>query len=93
MYQGAITLSRNSDSMVVPVSVAVAATPAQDAAGNLTGVTQFGGTDVANAQSDQLYNNGVGLRRQRLGLESRVRATGGSTTTTCSKPRRRARCS
>ena len=58
MYQGAITLSRNSDSMVVPVSVAVAATPAQDAAGNLTGVTQFGGTDVANAQSDQLYNNG-----------------------------------
>ena len=26
--------------------------------GNLTSTTTFGGTDVANAQSDQLYNNG-----------------------------------
>ena len=59
MYQGAITLTRNQDAMVVPVSVAVAAQPAQDADGNLTGVTQFGGPATASAQSDQLYNNGM----------------------------------
>jgi hypothetical protein len=59
MYQGAITLNRNSESMVVPVSVAVAAQPTQDAAGNLTSTTQFGGPDVAQAQADQIYNNGM----------------------------------
>jgi len=58
MYQGAIQLTRGSEQMTVPVSAAVAAQPGQDAAGNLTGVTQFGGTDTFNAQSDQLYNNG-----------------------------------
>jgi hypothetical protein len=58
MYEGAIVLSRHRDSMVVPVSVAVAARPAQDADGNLTGPIQFGGPDVAAAQADQLYNNG-----------------------------------
>jgi hypothetical protein len=58
MYQGAIQLTRGAEQMPVPVSVAVAAQPAQDADGNLVGATQFGGTDVFNAQSDQLYNNG-----------------------------------
>jgi hypothetical protein len=38
----------------VPVAAAVAAQPQQDAAGNLVGVTQFGGTGVG----DQLYDNG-----------------------------------
>jgi hypothetical protein len=58
MYEGAIVLLRGRDSMVVPVSAAVAAQPAQDADGNLVGATQFGGPDVAAAQADQLYDNG-----------------------------------
>jgi hypothetical protein len=58
MYEGAITLSRKDDSMVVPVSVAVAAQAAQDAAGNITGALRFGGQDVAAAQRDLPYNNG-----------------------------------
>jgi hypothetical protein len=58
MYAGAIELSRHGDSMVIPVSVAVAATAAQDAAGNLTGSLTFGGPTVTEAQKDLLYNNG-----------------------------------
>jgi hypothetical protein len=58
MYSGAIVLTNGADSIVVPVSVAVAATVAQDATGKLTGSVGFGGADVAAAQSDQLYNNG-----------------------------------
>jgi Subtilase family len=58
MYDGAIVLSRSGDSTVVPVSVAVAAQPQQDADGNLTGALKFGGTDVAAAQSNLTYNNG-----------------------------------
>jgi subtilase family protein len=58
MYSGAIVLKNGGDSMVVPVSVAVAATAEQDADGNLTGSLQFGGEDVADAQSDLLYDNG-----------------------------------
>jgi hypothetical protein len=58
MYDGAIVLSRNDDSMVVPVSVAVAATAAQDANGAITGALQFGGSAVENAQRDLPYNNG-----------------------------------
>ncbi len=58
MYAGAIELSRSGDSMVIPVSVAVAATATQDAAGNLTGALTFGGPAVAEAQKDLLYNNG-----------------------------------
>ena len=37
MYSGAIVLTNGDDSMVVPVSVAVAATVSQDATGNITG--------------------------------------------------------
>jgi hypothetical protein len=58
MYAGGIVLTNGSDSMVVPVSVAVAAEVAQDADGALTGAVEFGGSDVAAAQSDSLYNNG-----------------------------------
>jgi hypothetical protein len=58
MYDGAIVLSRKDDSMVVPVSVAVAAQAAQDANGNITGALQFGGPAVQAAQRDLPYNNG-----------------------------------
>jgi hypothetical protein len=59
MYEGAIELRRGNDKMVVPVSVAVAAQPAQDADGNLTGsALQFGGPAVASAQRNLRYNNG-----------------------------------
>jgi hypothetical protein len=58
MYAGGIVLTKGSDSMVVPVSVAVAAQAAQAADGSLTGAIEFGGSDVAAAQSDSLYNNG-----------------------------------
>jgi subtilase family protein len=58
MYSGAIVLSRGSDSMVVPVSVAVAAKATQDATGKITGTTTFGGSDVAEAQKNYTYNNG-----------------------------------
>jgi hypothetical protein len=58
MYEGAITLTKGAQRMVVPVSAAVAATAPQDAAGNLTTPLQFGGTAVANAQADLPYNNG-----------------------------------
>jgi hypothetical protein len=51
-------LSRKDESMVVPVSVAVAAQAAQDADGNITGALQFGGPAVENAQRDLPYNNG-----------------------------------
>ncbi|MFW6203538.1 MAG: S8 family serine peptidase [Actinomycetota bacterium] len=58
MYSGAIVLTDGDDSMVVPVSVAVAATASQDEGGALTGSLEFGGPDVAEAQDDLLYNNG-----------------------------------
>ena len=58
MYDGAIVLSQGEDSMVVPITVAVAATVEQDEDGSLTGSLQFGGTDVAEAQADLLYDNG-----------------------------------
>jgi hypothetical protein len=58
MYEGAIKLSRNGDTMIVPVSVAVAAKVAQDAAGNITGALKFGGAGVAASQSGLPYNNG-----------------------------------
>lgn len=58
MYSGAIELTNGSDSMVVPVSVAVAATVTQNSAGNITGSLEFGGSAVAAAQSNLLYNNG-----------------------------------
>jgi len=58
MYSGSIVLTQGDDSIVVPVPVAVAATATQDADGALTGALEFGGEDVAVAQSDSLYNNG-----------------------------------
>ena len=57
-YSGAIVLTQGNDSMVVPVSVAVAATVEQDDEGALTGALEFGGADVAEAQANLLYNNG-----------------------------------
>jgi hypothetical protein len=61
MYGGAVVLTSTSDPsdvIVVPVSVAVAATALQDADGRITGSVLFGGADVAAAQEDLLYNNG-----------------------------------
>ena len=58
MYSGAVVLTNDDDSIVVPVEVAVAATVAQDADGSITGAVEFGGADVAEAQSDLLYNDG-----------------------------------
>ena len=59
MYDGAIVLENGSDSVVVPVSVAVAADVPQDATGKITGNIRFGGADVAAAQWNMLYNNGA----------------------------------
>ena len=59
MYSGAIVVEKGNDSMVVPVSVAVAATATQDADGNITGALEFGGSDVADAQDNLTYNNGA----------------------------------
>jgi hypothetical protein len=58
VYSGAIVLRSGNDSIVVPVSVAVAGAAEQDATGALTGALEFGGADVAEAQADLLYNNG-----------------------------------
>ena len=57
MYSGAIVLDKGSESMVVPVEVAVAS-PEQDGSGTITGRPELGGEDVAEAQADYLYNNG-----------------------------------
>lgn len=59
MYEGAIVLSQGDDVIALPVSVAVAATASQDENGTLTGSIDFGGSDVAEAQADHLYNNGA----------------------------------
>jgi hypothetical protein len=58
VYSGAIELESAGRSIVVPVSVVVAATAALDADGKMTGSFTFGGADVAEAQADSLYNNG-----------------------------------
>lgn len=59
MYSGAIVLENAAAAMVVPVTVAVAATVAQDADGRLVGAIGLGGADVAAAQEHLLYNNGA----------------------------------
>lgn len=57
MYQGAVVLSQASKSIVIPTSVAVAATQAQDPTTHeLIGSTTFGGP--AAEQPDELYDNG-----------------------------------
>ncbi|MDH3262112.1 MAG: S8 family serine peptidase, partial [Acidimicrobiia bacterium] len=61
MYGGAVVLANTSDPsdvIVVPVSVAVAATASQDTDGRIIGSVEFGGAEVAAAQEDLLYNNG-----------------------------------
>ncbi len=58
MYEASIVASNGSTSMIVPVSVTVAATAAQAADGSLSSALTFGGDDVATAQASQLYNNG-----------------------------------
>ncbi|HEX6196035.1 MAG TPA: S8 family serine peptidase [Jiangellaceae bacterium] len=58
MYSGAILLTDGADSIVVPVTVAVAAKVGQDENGAITGSVEFGGPDVEAAQDDLLYNNG-----------------------------------
>jgi hypothetical protein len=59
MYEGAVVASNRGNETVVPVTVAVAATSPQDAAGNVTGNLTFGGPQVASQQSNQLYSNGT----------------------------------
>jgi Subtilase family len=58
MYEGSVLASNGATKMVVPVAVTVAADAEQAADGSLTKAITFGGSDVAAAQSDQLYNNG-----------------------------------
>jgi subtilase family protein len=58
MYDGAIVLSKDKVSTVVPVDVAVAATATQGADGSLTDALRFGGADVAAAQRNLTYDNG-----------------------------------
>src|SRR5262249_8108046 len=58
MYQGAVVLTQASKKIVIPTSVAVGATQAQDPTTHeLTGSTTFGGP--AAEQSDELYDNGT----------------------------------
>jgi Subtilase family len=58
MYEGSVVASKGATKMIVPVAVTVAADAVQAADGSLTKAITFGGSDVAAAQSDQLYNNG-----------------------------------
>ena len=58
MYGGAIVVSKDGQDSIVPVSITVAPTIAQDGSGNITSGLRFGGADVAAAQSNSLYNNG-----------------------------------
>jgi hypothetical protein len=58
LYDGALVVSGNGQKSIVPIAATVAAEAPQDADGNLTGTLSFGGTDVARAQRNQLYNNG-----------------------------------
>jgi hypothetical protein len=58
MYEGAIVLSGDDNDIVVPVVVTVAPTLEADGEGNLPSVS-FGGSDVATAQDDLIYNNGA----------------------------------
>jgi hypothetical protein len=59
MYEGAIVAENGDQTLVVPVAVAVAASVELDADGNVSGAIQLGGSDVAEAQEDFLYNNGA----------------------------------
>jgi len=58
LYDGALMVSGNGQTSVVPIAATVAAVAPQDADGNLTGTLGFGGAGVADAQRNQLYNNG-----------------------------------
>lgn len=58
MYEGSLVARNGSTSMVVPVAVTVAATAVQNADGSLASALTFGGTSVADAQTNSLYNNG-----------------------------------
>ena len=62
MYDGAIVLSRKDQSMVVPVSVAVAAQPAQDADGNITGALDVRRTGGAARPARPPLQQRLGLR-------------------------------
>ena len=92
MYDGAVVLSRKDESMVVPVSVAVAAQPVQDADGNITGALRFGGPAVQAAQRDLPYNNGSVFGATDWTWRPSP-ATGGSSSTTWRRPHPTARSS
>jgi hypothetical protein len=58
MYEGAITATKGSQTIAVPVSVTVAPTIGQNDDGSIAEALHFGGTDVAKAQASSLYDNG-----------------------------------
>src|SRR5581483_9864114 len=58
MYEGAVVATKGSQAITVPVAVTVAPTAAQNPDGSLASALTFGGSAVATAQADQLYNNG-----------------------------------
>ena len=58
MYEGAITATKGSPTIAVPVSVTVAPTIVQNDDGSIAEALHFGGTDVAKAQASSLYDNG-----------------------------------
>ena len=93
MYSGAIVLKRGSDSMVVPVSVAVAAKATQDAAGKITGATHVRWAGRRRGAAEPALQQRLGVRRQRLGAGEPSPVTGDSSTRRARRHRPRARSS
>ena len=91
MYEGAIVLTKGDDSIAVPVSVAVAATAAQDADGNMTGSVQFGGDDVADAQDRPPRTTTAPSSVPTTGAGAPSPVTGASSSSTCPRSRPRGR--
>lgn len=73
MYSGAVVLTNRGDSIIVPVSVAVAATATQDAAGKLVGALGFGGRRCRRGAGEPALQQRLRVRRQRLDLAGGVR--------------------
>ncbi len=73
MYGGAIVVSKDGHDSIVPVSVTVAPTIAQDGSGNITGGLEFGGADVGSGPVQLALRQRLGVRRDRLDVACRVR--------------------
>ncbi len=59
MYEGAVVATKGGQTITVPVAVTVAPTIGQAKDGSISQSLTFGGTEVAEAQKDSLYNNGT----------------------------------